>query len=41
MNKNSINKRTDNIVRIVGNCMEKDKVEVVVIFGMNMNTTNI
>lgn len=37
MNKNSINKRTDNIVRIVGNCMEKDKVEVVVIFGMNID----
>lgn len=25
MNKNPINKRTDNIVRIVGNCMKKDK----------------
>ena len=37
MNKNPINKRTDNIVRIVGNCMKKDKVEVVVIFGMNID----
>lgn len=37
MNKNPINKRTDNIVRIVGNCMEKYKVEVVVIFGMNID----
>ncbi len=37
MNKNPINKRTDSIVRIVGNCMEKDKVEVVVIFGMNID----
>lgn len=37
MNQNPINKRTDNIVRIVGNCMKKDKVEVVVIFGMNID----
>lgn len=37
MNKNPINKRTANIVKIVGNCMEKDKVEVVVIFGMNID----
>lgn len=37
MNKNPINKRTDNIVRIVGNSMKKDKVAVVVIFGMNID----
>ncbi|MCI9078538.1 MAG: hypothetical protein HFH68_06360 [Lachnospiraceae bacterium] len=37
MNKNSINKKIANIVKIVGNCMERDKVEVVVIFGMNID----
>lgn len=37
MDKNPINKRTDNIVSIVGNRMKKDKVEVVVIFGMNID----
>lgn len=37
MNKNPVNKRIANLVKIVGNCMEKDKVEVVVIFGMNID----
>ncbi len=37
MNKNPINKRIDNMGKIVGNCMKKDKVEVVVIFGMNID----
>lgn len=37
MNKNPINKKVPNIVKIVGNCMEKNEIEVVVIFGMNID----
>lgn len=37
MNKNPINKNVPNIVKIVGNCMEKNEIEVMVIFGMNID----
>ena len=37
MNKKTINKKIANIVKIVSNCMEKDEIEVVVIFGMNID----
>lgn len=37
MNKNPINKKTPSIVKIVGNCMEKSEIEVIVIFGMNID----
>lgn len=36
-NKNPINKTTPNIATIVGTCMKKDEIEVVVIFGMNID----
>lgn len=37
MNKNPINKKISSITKIVGNCMEKSEIEVVVIFGMNID----
>lgn len=37
MNKNPINKKIHSIVKIVGNCMEKSEIEVIVIFGMNID----
>lgn len=37
MNKNPLNKKIAHIVKIVSNCMEKDEIEVVVIFGMNID----
>ncbi|MBD5533763.1 MAG: hypothetical protein HDQ98_16490 [Lachnospiraceae bacterium] len=37
MNKNPINKKVSNIVKIVGTCMEKSEIEVMVIFGMNID----
>lgn len=37
MNKNPINKKVPSIVRVVGNCMKDYDIEVVVIFGMNID----
>ena len=37
MNKHSINKEVPNIVKVVGNCMEEHQIEVIVIFGMNID----
>lgn len=37
MNKNPINKKIPSIVKIVGNCMEESEIEVIVIFGMNID----
>lgn len=37
MNKHPINKKIPSIVKIVGNCMEKDEIEVMVIFGTNID----
>ena len=37
MNKNPINKKISNIVKTVGDRMEKDEIEAVVIFGMNID----
>ena len=37
MNKHSINKEVPNIVRVVGNCIEENEIEVIVIFGMNID----
>ena len=37
MNKNPINKKVPSIVKIVGNCMERNEIEVMVIFGMNID----